>query len=200
MRWNSIKFFDQTQYPEHLLCLFGLKRIKKFFDWTFTIFGPVKDDFSTHALRLTCKLTIVNHLLLLLLAFSFELYAFRLRLALPVEAKRRSRPSGSKMPQRGAQLNVFDFLFNRGGMFTPRAPLNRIHPVKFTPVIAKRISLGPSALCAMPLPSASSPALRDAPQVGRRQTLLKRSGRGLRPRNFLPYFLPNNSVLLFMIF
>jgi hypothetical protein len=34
----------------------------------------------------------------------------------PVEAKRRSRLSGSKMPQRGAQLNVFDFLFNRGGM------------------------------------------------------------------------------------
>jgi len=28
------------------------------------------------------------------------------------------------------------------GGFTPRAPLNRVHPVKFTPVIAKRISLG----------------------------------------------------------
>ena len=41
----------------------------------------------------------------------------------PVEAKRRSRPSGSKMPQRGA-------------------PLNRVHPVKFTSVTAKRISLG----------------------------------------------------------
>ena len=26
--------------------------------------------------------------------------------------------------------------------FTPHAPLNRVHPVKFTPVIAKRISLG----------------------------------------------------------
>ncbi len=28
------------------------------------------------------------------------------------------------------------------GGFTPHAPLNRVHPVKFTPVIAKRISLG----------------------------------------------------------
>ena len=28
------------------------------------------------------------------------------------------------------------------GGFTPHAPLNRVQPVKFTPVIAKRISLG----------------------------------------------------------
>jgi len=40
-----------------------------------------------------------------------------------VEAKRRSRPSGSKIPQRGALLN-------------------RVHPAKFTSVTAKRISLG----------------------------------------------------------
>ena len=44
----------------------------------------------------------------------------------PVEAKRRSRLSGSKMPQSGAQLNVFDFLFNRGGMFIPC----NVYPVK----------------------------------------------------------------------
>ena len=30
----------------------------------------------------------------------------------------------------------------QSGGFTPHAPLNRVHPVKFTPVIAKRISLG----------------------------------------------------------
>ena len=30
----------------------------------------------------------------------------------------------------------------QSGGFTPHAPLNRVHPVKFTPVTAKRISLG----------------------------------------------------------
>ena len=30
----------------------------------------------------------------------------------------------------------------QSGGFTPHAPLNRIHPVKFTSVTAKRISLG----------------------------------------------------------
>jgi len=40
-----------------------------------------------------------------------------------VEAERRSLPSGPKMPQRCV-------------------PLNRVHPVKFTTVTAKRISLG----------------------------------------------------------
>jgi hypothetical protein len=30
----------------------------------------------------------------------------------------------------------------QSGGFTSHAPLNRVHPVKFTPVTAKRISLG----------------------------------------------------------
>jgi len=61
-----------------------------------------------------------------------------------------------------AQLNVFDFLFNRGEMFTP---LN-----------LKDIQLGP-----LTIP-------------------LGRSDRSPWLRIFPPYFLPNNSVLLFMIF
>ncbi len=82
MSRNYFELLDNAQHPEHFLRLFGLKGIEKFLNRTSTVFGSIKDNRSTHWIKLTCKLTNVNHLLLLLLAFSFELYAFRLKLAL----------------------------------------------------------------------------------------------------------------------
>jgi hypothetical protein len=66
---NYFELLDNAQHPKHFLRLFGLKGIEKFLNRTFTIFGPVKDDFSTHGLRLTCKLTNVNYFLLFSLSF-----------------------------------------------------------------------------------------------------------------------------------
>jgi hypothetical protein len=64
MSRNDFELLDNAQYPEHFLRLFGLKGVEKFLNRTSTLFGPIKDNNAFHRIKLTCKLTIVNKIVM----------------------------------------------------------------------------------------------------------------------------------------